>query len=94
MKLKPDEFWRLTCAEFVEMYDGYVRRQKNRINELIYLAWHVEAFHRQPKALPDLQSLMLDVDESRRVTPKRMTDEQMMAMAKVLNAAFGGEFVE
>lgn len=70
------------------MVDGYKRNQKRKINELLYLAWHVEAFARQKK-LPKLDSIIDDERHS-----KVQTDEEMKAMAMMLNAAFGGEVVE
>lgn len=76
----------MTFAEFVEYVKGYSRKNRQRINELIYLAWHIEAFHRERGRLPSLESLLIQ-DE---IEPKQMTDDQMMAMARVLNAAYGG----
>lgn len=76
----------MTFAEFVEYVKGYSRKNRQRINELIYLAWHIEAFHRERGRLPSLESLLIQED----VEPKQMTDDQMMAMARVLNAAYGG----
>lgn len=58
------------------------------MNEIIYLAWHTEAFARQ-KTLPPLKSLLQD-EKPRH----EQTDEEMMAMCKMLNAAFGGEVVD
>lgn len=77
----------MTFAEFVEYVKGYSRKNRQRINELIYLAWHIEAFHRERGRLPSLESLLIQ-DEN--VEPKQMSDTQMMAMARALNAAFGG----
>lgn len=86
--MSPFEFWELTLAEFVKIAEGYVRRQKQKYNELIYVAWHTEAFARMKK-LPSLKSLIRE-DKERH----EQTDEEMMAMAKMLNAAFGGEEIE
>lgn len=71
------------------MFHGYVKREKKRINELIYLAHSTASLTRAQK-IPDLKSLLIQ-DE---VEPKQMSDEAMLAMAKVLNAAFGGSEVE
>lgn len=72
------------------MAEGYGRRHKQRMNELIFTAWHVEAFARQKK-LPALKSLMQETHEK----PKReQTDDEMMAICRMLNAAFGGMEVE
>jgi hypothetical protein len=88
LHLMPSEFWRLTYAEFVSLAEGYKQRQTHRMNELIYLAWHVEAFARQKK-MPPLKGLMQDTSEKR-----QQTDDEMMAACRILNAAFGGEVVE
>lgn len=83
--LSNNDFWSMTPAELLIKAEGYKRKQKEKYNDLIYLAWHTEAFARTEK-LPSLDSLMREKHEQ--------TDEEMMAMAKVLNAAFGGEVVE
>ena len=88
--LQPSEFWALTYAEFVAMAEGYVRAQRRRTNELVYLAWHVAALSRQPK-LPELQSLMQAEDDHRK---KDQTPDEMLAMVRMLNAAMGGVEVE
>jgi hypothetical protein len=88
--LNPQEFWDLTYAEFAQLVEGYSCRRQERVNELIYLAWHIEAFHRQPGKLPDLNSLLHEPSKPQ----KQQTEEEMLAMAKMLNAAFGGEVVE
>lgn len=72
------------------MVDGYMRKQKRRVNELIYLAWHTEIFARQ-KQLPELKSLLQGEDEKAK---HGQTDDEMMVMCKMLNAAFGGDTVE
>lgn len=72
------------------MLKGYNRRQKDERNKLLFLAWHTEVFARQ-KTLPALTSMM-ETDE-----PKEkhvQTDDEMLAMCRLLNAAFGGEVVE
>ena len=89
--LLPDQFWRLTYAEFAAMSKGFRRKQVHRANELLYLAWHTELFARQDR-LPSLDSIMRDPDEVRTQAPQ--DDDAMLAMAKMLNAAFGGDVVE
>jgi hypothetical protein len=91
MNLKPDEFWHLTYAEFCEIVTGYVKRSRKRTNELIFAAWNVERFHRERGAIP-LASVL--IDEEPNTKPKEMTDDQMLAMARILNAAYGGDVVE
>ena len=88
MGLKPDEFWKLTQAELLVMAEGYTKKKKQQAKEMIYLAWHVAALNRA-KELPSLDSLLRDSEPE-----KPQTDEQMMAMCKLMNAALGGKVVE
>ena len=77
----------MTYAELLSVVAGYNENLKNRRDELLFLAWHVEAFARQ-KQLPSLQSLIGQGPK------KEQTDEEMLNMAKMLNAIFGGELNE
>lgn len=70
------------------MVEGYSKRKTNRTNELLYLAWHIAALSRVQK-IPELESLYIKDEKIH-----KQTDEDMMAMARVLNAAFGGVEVE
>nr|WP_276318556.1 phage tail assembly chaperone [Gudongella oleilytica] len=89
LQLKPEEFWQLTYAELLTLADGRIKSQKRKMNEMLFLAWHIEALARQKK-LPALSSLLKDD----KTTGKQQSDEEMMNMAKLLNAAFGGEVIE
>lgn len=86
--MPPEEFWKLTYSEFLLKVDYYARKQQEGFNDLICLAWHVEAFARQKK-LPSLDSLLQKNDNKQ--PHREQTDDEMMAMARLLNAAFGGE---
>lgn len=88
MNMNPHEFWALTYAEFMEMVDGYQRRKEQQLDELIYLAWHIAALNRYPgnKKLPSLKSLL-----KKSKGKNEQTAEEMMAMAKSLTLAFGGD---
>jgi hypothetical protein len=55
--MSPSEFWELTPYEISLMFEGYAARQTEHQQELIYLAWHIEAFARQ-KQLPKLEKLL------------------------------------
>ena len=68
------------------MADGYIRLQKNKRNEQISLAWHTAALTRCDK-MPSLESLL--TKES-----VKQSSPDMMAICKLLNAAYGGEEVE
>ena len=59
------------------------------MNEMIFLAWHIEALARQ-KRLPSLSSLL----KEEKISGRRHSDEEMMSMARLLNAAFAGEVIE
>ena len=76
----------MTLAEFREMVEGYKRRQKRKIDELIYVAWHTAVLSRQ-KEIPPLSTLL------NRIEKKEMTEQEMFEQVKMLNAAFGGEVV-
>jgi hypothetical protein len=89
LSLRPEEFWLLTYAELVSMAEGRIRNQKRRMNEMIFLAWHIEALARQ-KRLPALGNLLKEEKSNGR----QQSDEEMMGMARLLNAAFGGEVIE
>jgi hypothetical protein len=89
LNLMPSEFWSLTFAEFMQMVEGYTRRQKREINYHIAGAWYSAMLSRQ-KQIPKLNSLLQDDTTAR----KQQSDEEMMTMAKMLNAAFGGEVIE
>lgn len=87
MGLPPSEFWELTYSEFDKIVERYKEKKKNQLDELIYLAWHIAALERQ-KELPKLESLLNNKHKS------DMTDEEMLAMGKMIAAAYGGETVE
>jgi hypothetical protein len=70
------------------MLDGYNRCRKRQINDMIYTAWHTAVLSRV-KDIPSLDSLMAGTERK-----KEQTNEEMMAMAKILNAAFGGTYTE
>lgn len=88
--MSPSDFWELTYAEFYNICEAYKQKHTRHNNELISLAWYTAVLSRQEK-LPELKSLLIDenTNESR-----QQTDEEMMAMCKILNAAYGGEVVE
>lgn len=88
--MKPHEFWVLTPAEFSAIAEGYMRKQTTRSNELISLAWYTEALARTKK-LPELKSL-LQTNETKK--PRVQTADEMMAVCRLLNAAFGGSEIE
>ena len=88
LEMSPSDFWQLTPAEFYYIVDGFKRNQKRRVNELLYGAWHTAVLSRM-KEIPPLNRLLQDTEEK-----KPQTDNEMLAMCKLLNAAYGGEVVE
>jgi hypothetical protein len=78
--MKPAEFWSLTPFEFGLRVEGYVEETAIRRQELLYLAWHIEAFHRQ-KRLPPLKNLFKERRRTKRASSP-LTTEQLMNMAK------------
>lgn len=91
MGLKPDEFWKLTYNEFIEMLIGHRKRERHEINKLLYTAWHMAVFSRQKK-IPELKTILIDEEQQER--PKEQTPEQMLAIVRIWNAAYGGTVVE
>jgi len=79
MGLSPDEFWSLTPYEFNLTIDGFLAKEERKNNDIIYLAWHVEAFARA-KRLPKLQTLL------KKRKPKSqnqtLTKEELINIAK------------
>lgn len=90
MHLNPDEFWKLTYAEFFAMAKARKRLERRRRNELLYTAWHTALFERQTK-LPALNTVLIDEQKEK---PKKQTVDEMIAVVKLLNAAYGGEEVK
>lgn len=88
--MSPDDFWDLTYAEFYNICEAYKRKHTRHNNELISLAWYTATLSRKEK-IPSLESILQNEDTNER---RQQTDEEMMAMCKILNAAYGGEVVE
>lgn len=79
MGLSPDEFWRLTPFEFNMIAESFMARREQKTNDLIYLAWHIEAFSRAKK-LPRLESLLKK--RRPRAQGRVLTKEQLINIAK------------
>jgi len=77
------------------MVKGYTRKRKeefiNNYNENMRLAWYTARLTRC-KDMPDLETLFI---EEKDLEPKKeQTTEQMIAIVRLLNAAYGGIEVE
>jgi hypothetical protein len=91
MGMDSEKFWELTPAEFKTVFDGFERSKKEKINELLFVAWHTAYFTRVQKP-PQLKEVLIDIDK---VEPKpAQTPEQMVVACKLITAALGGTFVE
>ena len=85
------DVWELTPEEYTEQIRACIRRRRRERNERFTLAWYTAYFTRV-KSLPDLQSILIDVEEPE---PKReMTDEEMQEACKLICLAFGGKVDE
>lgn len=82
--MKPLDFWELTYAEFYHMMKAHHENLKEEFKDTLRLAWYTAAFTRA-KDLPKLETVLADVSDK-----KKQTSEEMMAMAKMLNATHGG----
>jgi hypothetical protein len=78
--MRPADFWELTPFELGIMFEGYAEEKAERRQELLYLAWHVEAFARQ-KRLPSLKKILKD-SGIKKTTNSRLSNEQLMKIAK------------
>lgn len=82
------EFWKMTPYELDMAAKGYSRRRKEEEKNLIMQAYLTSRWV-WTKDVPIekiLNNLELEVEKEKKV----MTDEQMLAQAKALNAMFGG----
>lgn len=80
----------MTPAELYIRIKIYEDQQQEKTKELLWKTWNTAALIRCDK-MPELDEWMGIVDKD--VKPKQQTTEQMISMAKLLNAAFGGEVV-
>lgn len=66
----------------------FTRQQEEKTKELLWVTWNTAALIRV-ETMPEYKAWM----EIKQEKPKEQTTEQMIAMARMLNAAFGGEVV-
>ena len=60
--------------------DGYLEILRERRRDLIYLAWHIEAFARQ-KRIPALKKV-LKANEAKKTQQKGFSTEELIKIAK------------
>lgn len=70
------------------MAEGHNKRRIKRANELITLAWNTAALTRV-KEMPELKDILVSD-----VVKKQQSDDEMLNIVKMLNAAYGGEVLE
>ena len=86
--IKPNEFWELTPRELKNYIEGFIVKSEMENDRAILNAWLGAGLHRQ-KRLPKLQDLIKKTEKK-----QKQSNEQMLAMVKALNVAFGGKVVE
>ncbi len=78
----------MTPYELSLVCEAFNEKSEAESQEKIILTWLSEYYHRQKK-LPSLKKALEDFFGKKEEV---MTDEQMLEMAKRLNAQFGGTF--
>lgn len=91
MDLKPNEFWKLTPAEFTKYANGYRRREKNNLYGFALVASVIAEVNRDRKKRinPYTPNDFMPKENQKR-KPVQTVDEQL-AIVKILNQAFGGK---
>ena len=88
--MNTSEFWQLTYAEFIVIYEEHIKSLTKERNNLVYQAWHIAMFERQKK-LPSLESVLIKESSE----PKKpQSTEEMISICKMLNAAYGGKEIK
>lgn len=87
------EFWEMTPAELNIYAEAYAEKQKNDFKEKMSLEyynalWTIQWLGKKSQHPKPLQEILDSIDKPKK---KAMTDEQMLAQVKALNAMFGGE---
>ena len=77
--MRVSEFWNFTPCELTFIIEGYAEQLAERRQEMLYLAWHIEAFARQ-KRMPALRKVLKEGGIKK--SQKRLSTEQLMKIAK------------
>lgn len=89
------DFWQMTPYELNVYAEAYFEKQKNEFKEKLSLEyynayWTIQWLGKnKPKPLKEILNEILNEIDTKQ-EKKVMTDEQMLAQVKVLNALFGG----
>lgn len=70
--------WEYTPYEISLMCENTIANNKRRVDELLFVAWHTEAFARQ-KRLPNLEKVLKDAHRGKN---NSKSDEILKAMAR------------
>ena len=81
----------MTPYEFLLTLNAYSDKMREHYNDLIYMAWHVEAFARKEN-LPELETLMQHKHKKKKIQ-EQQTSGEMFNTVKLLNAMYGGKEV-
>lgn len=81
----------MTPYELSIAIEAFIEIAEIEAQERLTYVWLGEYYHRI-KRLPSLPEILNQSDKKQE--PKRMTDDQMLSMAKKLNAQFGGIVVK
>lgn len=92
IELPFSEFWELTPYEFNLKVKSYYRKKKEELRKKITLEylnakWTIQWLGKRSQHPRPLSEILDSLDKEKKI----MTDEEMLAQVKVLNAFFGGE---
>lgn len=76
--IDPIKAWDYTPCEIGLMCDQFIEKKKKNVDELLFIAWHTEAFARQ-KRLPSFERIIKD---AHRPKDNAISDAILKAMAK------------
>jgi hypothetical protein len=84
------DYQEMTPYELAIAVEAFVEMAEMEAEERLTYVWLGEYYHRQ-KILPSLNKILKPTQKTQ---PKQMTDEEMLSVAKRLNAQFGGIVVK
>ena len=85
LKLKPDEFWRMTINELYAMQEGYIQVQEYRAMQDKWFMWSQENLHRS-KRLPSFKIFMAEQRASARKVEGEEAKELQEQHADIISA--------
>lgn len=91
--LDPDAFWHKTPREISLIFEGTNERLVREFNDRVTLAWRIAGLTRTAAKNFPKKPDALFAKTSRTSARHPQTTEQMVAMAKMITVALGGEVV-